>query len=343
MPYNLVLNSSNVIGSSNSTFRYRFINGSFNINEDSEVCVSQIVIPYSWFNINNAYYKNATIQYNFPNGSSSNTYTCVFPNGFYSVNDLSNYLQLYMQSQNQYFYNSTSAQNQYYIQIITNSTYYSNQLILSNVPTTLPTNYSTPSQVINGYTYTGFNCNPTTAGSTGGSANYYPTSTLTPQIIIPSYTGIYGIGSILGFISGTYPSITQSTSYNILSNTTPNATPVNSIIVRSDIVNNQCAMPSDILDTFYPNVGFGSNITYTPSYEKWISIQSGVYDSLTVYLQDQNFNTLQANDPNILISLLLRQGKEKEKTIPLEEPKQIISLVKHIPFKDEKIDLSEKD
>ena len=130
-----------------------------------------------------------------------------------------------------------------------------------------------------------------------------------------------------------------NTSYNVLSNTTPNATPVNSIVVRSDIVNNRCAMPIDILDTFSINANFGSNITYSPPYEKWISIQAGTYASLSIAFQDQNFFTLQANDPNVLIALLLRQGKEKlsEKTPILTPTNQITTpLIKQIEFKDEK-------
>ena len=332
MPYTLVLNSSNVIGSNNSIFKYNFINGAFTINEDSEMCVSQIVIPYSWFNINKAYYTNATLQYKFPNGSTTNTYTVTFPNGYYSVNDLNNYLQLYMVSQNQYFYSSTAGTNLYYIQIVTNTTYYSNQIIVNNVPTTLPSGYSLPTTTVGGFTYTGFNCNTTTGGASGSTSSFYPTSTITPQVIIPTYTGIYGLGSIIGFTGGTYPATAQSTSYNVLSNTIPNATPVNSIVVRSDIVNNPCAMPSDILDTFSINTNFGSNITYSPPYEKWISIQAGTYNSIAIAFQDQNFTTLQANDPNVLIALLLRQGKKK----PAHINRIVSPLVKQLEFKDEK-------
>ena len=332
MPYTLVLNSSNVIGSNNSIFKYNFINGSFTINEDSEMCISQIVVPYSWFNINRAYYSNATLQYIFPNGSSSDTFTVIFPDGYYSVQDLNYFLQLYMVSQNQYFYNSTTGLNLYYIQIVTNVTYYSNQIIITNIPTTVPSGYSLPTTIINGYTYTGFNCNTTTAGLFGSTSSFYPTSTLTPQVIIPAYIGIFGIGSILGFLAGTYPPIAQSTPYNILSNSLPNATPVNSIVVRSDVVNNPCAMPSDILDTFSISSNFGSNITYTPPYEKWVSIQSGTYANFSIAFQDQNFNTLQANDPNVLIALLIRQGKKKPPHI-----NRIVSpLVKQLEFKDEK-------
>jgi len=336
MPYTLVLNSSNVIGSNNSVFRYNFINGAFNINEDSEMCVSQIVIPYSWFNINGAYYNNATLQYRFPNGSSNNLYTVTFANGYYSVNDLNNYLQLFMVSKNQYFYNSTTGTNLYYIEIVPNTTYYSNQIIINPIPVALPSGFSLPTTIINGFTYTGFNSNTTTGGSSGSTTSFFPTTIITSQVIIPTYTEIFGIGSIIGFLAGSYPPVTQSTSYNVLSNSLPNATPVNSVVVRSDVVNNPCAMPSDILDTFSISSSFGSNITYTPPYEKWISIQAGTYSSISIAFQDQNFTTLQANDPNVLIALLLRQGKKKPPIINTNTNKIVSPLVKQLEFKDEK-------
>jgi hypothetical protein len=338
MPYNLVLNNSNIIGNNNSIFQYKFSQGSFIINEESEMCISNITIPFSWFNISKSYYNNATISYKFPNGSSNNTYSFTFPDGYYNISDLNFYLQQYMITQNQYFYNSTTLNNLYFIQIITNITYYSNQLIINPVPISLPNGYSLPPSVyINGVTYNGFNNNSTTnyLGSTG-LINYYPNSQTTSQIIIPSYTSSTGsIGSILGFLAGTYPTIFQTSSYNVLSNTTPNITPVFNIIVRSSIINNDCATPSDILDVFtLSNTNFGSNINYTPSYEKWITVQSGIFQGFTLYLQDQNFKTLQANDPNTTISLLLRQGKTKKKIELLNKPLNIIK--KHLEFKDEK-------
>ena len=67
-------------------------------------------------------------------------------------------------------------------------------------------------------------------------------------------------------------------------------------------------MPSDIFDTFSINTTFGSNIIYTPYYKKWITIKNGTYNNIITSLQDQNFNTIEANDRNIyLISLLLKQ------------------------------------
>ena len=207
MPYHLVLNSSNVIGINNSQYKYNFINGNFVINEDSEMCVSQIVIPYSWFNINNSYYNNATLQYHWYYGNGLfNVFTIVFPDGFYSVNDLNNYIALYMINQNQYFYNATTGLNLYFIQLVTNITYYSYSFILIPVPSSLPSGYSLPSNVVNGYTYSGFNCNTTTAGILGSTTSYYPnvSYTYTPQFSISTRLYSSNIGSIIGFSCGVF-------------------------------------------------------------------------------------------------------------------------------------------
>ena len=48
MSFTLVLNSSNVSNTStNTTFKYNFIQGGFTI-KDMEMCVSSITIPYSF-------------------------------------------------------------------------------------------------------------------------------------------------------------------------------------------------------------------------------------------------------------------------------------------------------
>jgi hypothetical protein len=146
---------------------------------------------------------------------------------------------------------------------------------------------------------------------------------------------------ILGFNQNVYyPPILQTSNYSINSTQTPNSTPINSVIVRCSLVNNNCSTPSDVLDTFYPNVSFGSNIVYNPAYEKWISCNPGIYSDFEIYFSDQNFNQIQAQDPNVLISLLLRDSK-KSKRQPNTSSVQFIP--KSIKFKDEIFDSEEKN
>ena len=69
-------------------------------------------------------------------------------------------------------------------------------------------------------------------------------------------------------------------------------------------------MPSDIHDTVpITSTSFGSNLTYDPSFEKWINIRDGSDNSMTITFQDQNLNTVYANDPNLSLALLIRQKR----------------------------------
>jgi hypothetical protein len=279
--FNLVLNSSNVSNLYNTQFTYNFIGGGFKINNDAQMCVSQITIPYSWFNINGNVYNNSSFSYRWYSSSSSYiTYTVNLPAGNYTVNDINNYLQQYMISQNQYLIDSAGLYY-FYIVITQNITYYSNQILTFVVPSSLPAGYTAPS----GFVYSGY-C---------------------PQVQILSN----GFTNILGFSSGLYPSSISAVNYNALSNITPNLSPVNSIILLCNLVNNPISSPSNVVDSFsFNNTSFGSNITYLPNFSKYVSICKGNFNQLVLYMTDQNFSSFQANDPNVLISLIIKQKKE---------------------------------
>jgi len=302
-----------VVGSNNVNFQYVFTNGSFRIDEGSEICVSQIVIPYSFFNLNKGLYNNTTFQYKI-NGV---TYTVVIPNGFYTVDNLNNYLETYFINNGLYCINNSNGNYVFFIYLYTNPTYYANQFIVSPVIPSSTAGYTFPSGYIN------------TSGTTYA----------TPQIIFPSSGGL---NSILGYSAGTYPSTTSTTAQlNTIGNITPNLTPINSIVIRTNLANNDCASPSDILDTFSLNgTSFGSNIVYTPSYEKWINCSSGNFNNFYVYFCDQNLNTIQSNDPNVLISLLIRQGitKREKAQLALDKKNELDVKKTDMPkiiFKDE--------
>ena len=353
----LVLNSSNNVDTTNkSTYRYNFLAGALAIPQDSEICVSSIVLPYSFFNINQQIYNNNQFAYTFPmagnftgsitatnltvssitsgqlligatlfggtvtasttivsqtsgttggNGvyvvSISQTSTCttsviqqtyneVLPNGFYTVVDLNQYLQNLMISRGQYLISGGS--NIYFLSISVNITYYANLIVSTIVPIALPSGYTNNT---NGLVSLGLG---------------FPNTLRTPQYQVVSSSPNYG--SIIGFSVGLYPPIVQATSYSISSNITPNATPVNSLVIRCSLVNNPVGFPTDILDAMPITGTFGSNINYQPSYEKWVGMSAGRFLTLTITFQDQNFNTIQFNDTNILITLLIKKGKTED-------------------------------
>ena len=143
MSFTLVLNSANVYGTGNNTYKYDFLKGNFNIPEDSEVMVANVQIPYSFYNITSAYNNNQFKIY-FPSGSSTYTpYTMTIPDGFYTTTSLNYLLQQFCIAYGLYLINSTG-QNVYYLSFQYNSFQYGNQILATQVPYSLPSGYSVP-------------------------------------------------------------------------------------------------------------------------------------------------------------------------------------------------------
>ena len=286
------LNSSHVVQNGlNNHLKFPFKAGGFKVPRGSKMAISNAVIPYSFFNVSGGQYNNNSLGYYWPNG----TFNLVsFPDGFYTTDSINNFLQQYMIAKFQYLTNTTTGQNMYFIQIVTNQTYYSNQILLFPVPMTLPAGFTAPS---------GF--------------PYAVSSATTPQVNFPSTKSM---GSLLGFTTGTYPNTPTTLSNNVLSNSIPNACPVNAIVLRSNLINNNCGQISDMLDSFaINNTSFGSNITYQPPWAKYVSIVEGVYSSINITLVDQNLQNIKFNDNNLLLSILI-VTPEKHQEITYETP-----------------------
>ncbi len=277
------LNSTNAVIRNGyvTDFVFPFISGSFKVMEGDEICVSSITLPYSNFNIDNGFYQNAQFTIKWTIGSTITSFPVTLPNGYYTLTDIQNYIEIFCIANGLYLINA-SGQNVYYITLQDNITYYGVQLTCYPVPTSLPAGWTQPSNFVG-----------------------YPTVITTTQLQItkPNF------GIIIGYSVGTYPSIPQSTTYTTLSNITPNAAPVNSYIIRCSLVNNPVQSPTDILDSMPITSSFGSNIVYSPPFEKLLKIRAGTYSSITVTFLDQNGNLVPLRDPNALISLLLVTSK----------------------------------
>jgi hypothetical protein len=284
MSFNLILNNTNIISSSNTVFQYKFIQGNFKIPENSEICISTLSIPYAWFNITEANNNNAfnIIDWN------NNTINFVLPNGFYQQSDVQNYIQQYCLNNNLYLIDA-NGDYVFFLVISVNTSYYANQLLTFVVPTAVQFQ---PTVVGNPY-----------YGWSAPSGFVFPTVATAPslQILNNNFT------QYIGFNVGTYGGGTSTTS--TLSTFAPNTTPVNSLTMSINIVSNPCAIPTNIIDNIPITSTFGSNIVYEPKFQKWIAIAAGSYSNLIITILDQNFNPIVSNDPNTTISLLLKISK----------------------------------
>ena len=292
MSFTLLLNSSNVIGVNNNTFKYNFITGSFKA-QDHEMCVSSVVVPYSFFNITKSYGNNTfTIAFPVsgladlpPTPSKYLEYHFTLPDGYYSVTDIQNYIELKMIENGLYLINSTK-QNVYGLQLSYNFNYYAIQLIANLIPTTLETGWTLPSNF---------------------PSQGLPQLSLTPRLFLNKYGSI---ASVIGFVSDAYYPKTLFADISVLSTLPPNGATVNALVLRSDLVNNNITVPSDILDAVpLSGTTFGSNIIYEPKFERFVAIRDGTYSSMVLSFSDQNLGTIYANDPTVSIALIIRKKK----------------------------------
>lgn len=275
----LVLNSSNVQSGNpyNDTWVYTFpVNATF---KNEQIALNQMSMYYSWRNISSTYGNN-TLSYKWVDGSTVNI---TIPDGYYSVSDLNAYLQSIMVTNTHYLINS-SGSYVYYLELVTNSTYYSVQLNAYAVPTSLPSGYSTPSSV-------------TWA---------FPGTASTPQLV----TTNSAFNSLIGFTSGTYPAASQTTTYSHTSDSTPQVSPVNSLIMTCNLVSNNIGTPDNIVYSFSPNVSYGSLITCSPAYPNWCDIRDGTYNQMVITIKDQNFNRVKFLDPQGVILLSIKKKNE---------------------------------
>jgi hypothetical protein len=274
MSYNLILNSANVVGQNKNVYKYDFINGSFNIKENAEICIGNCTIPYSWFNISSSLNNNTFTIIDW----LGNPHSIVLPNGFYQVSDINAYLQNYFLNNGMYLLDANGLAV-VYVYMAVNQNSYANQILTYAVPTSLPTGWSLPTIS----TWIGF-----------------PATPIAPSVVILDNA----FQTYLGFSAGSYGG--GNTDKSFLSNITPNTTTVNSLIMRCSLVNNPVSMPTDVLDSIPINSTFGANINYTPSFQKFVKCSSGSYSSLIITLVDQDFNNIQMLDSNVSISLLLK-------------------------------------
>lgn len=273
----LIFNNTNVVaGSNNSKYSYNFIGGGFKFNKGDKICVQSIQLPYSWFNISSTNNNNS-----FGYKLNGTTYNINLQNGFYQVSDLNNILQATLIANGHYLID-VNGNNVYYCQLTTNTALYAIQFDSIPIPATLPAGYTNPSNVLyNSVTFS----TPTTI-----------------QLVIPSNN----MTLLLGFNAGTYPTTPQTSTYSVISNRTPNLTPVNSVVMRCSAIYNNQVLPSDILYSFSPNTTFGSNIVITPSVEGWITCKEGTYSSIDITFVDQNYSSIYMNDNNICCQLLIK-------------------------------------
>lgn len=274
----LVINESNLINSpNNNIYEYSFPSGSVSFQNVS-LAVQSIQMYYSWFNISSSRGNNS-FQFIHPVNAGYTTYTVNIPDGYYSIPALNAFLQNFLIANNLYLAD-TAGDNVYFIEIVENATIYAIQLNTYLVPTALPAGWTDPSGLFS-----------------------FPLVSETPQLIVPSTN----FRDLIGFNAGTYPPAPSAVDYSKASDYTPQISPVSSIILNCNLLENYYSNPQTTLLSFSPaGTQFGGLIDFQPSEYSFVKIQDGTFFSLRIEFTDQIYRALPIKDTNLTVILLLR-------------------------------------
>ena len=248
-----------------------------------KIGLSSLSIPYCWANLNVtnglpvAVQTNGNFQIIWPNGSGPLTFNVSCPaDSFFEVSDLNGFLQFFCLTNNLYLVNA-AGQPVYYMSLNVNQARYAVQFNSIPLPTTLGT-----------YTYP------------PGATWTLPPTPQTPQIVVPGGGG-YNNGtfsSFLGFSSGTWPAVSQTTTYSKISDFVPTVSYITTIFVTTSLANNTMSIPTSVIYSFSPNgVAFGANIVETPLMQCIFLECMGCTNSIDLQFFDQAFNPLNIIDP----------------------------------------------
>ena len=200
------------------------------------------------------------------------------PDGFYTITDINDYLE-YFCKQNNLYTLAANGDYAFYCRWSENTSRYAIQW--DSFPISLSSGGSNPQGI-------------TLSGNI-------------PLLIMSTnlFTNIVGISS------GTYPAVTQTSVYSLTSNITPNLTPVNSVIVNCNLVKNSVSNSPNAFNSFTPSSEFGTNLIYRPNFPTWMDCVVGSYGNIDIFLTDQNYNMIRANDPNVCIEVIIRSKGER--------------------------------
>jgi hypothetical protein len=271
----IILNSANAVPGDTSKYVYKFPRGSINL-KNASVAVGQINMFYSWGNINKALYNNADFQIIYPDGSplSFTEYNVTIPDGNYTIEDINKYLQSVFITNKKYLVNNTTGSYKYFMELLANPQTYSIQLIAYEIPTSLPTGYSTPP----------------------GGFSFPAQPNQKPALVIASNNNF---GTLLGFSAGAF--------FDHISDITPQMSPVSSVLVTCSLINNKFTNPNNIIFSFVSgSAEYGRMLSIQNQNLVFSNIDDGVYTEVTINFIDNNFKRLIIKDTNLVIYLIVK-------------------------------------
>lgn len=273
--FSLIATSVNQDPAQSNLFSIKFPSNGITFGDADSIILNSINLVYSFPNITAAN-NNNSFSYKI-NGVS---YPVLMPDGFYSSEDINSFL-IQTQLANGHYIKDANDVNVFFITLKTNPTYYRLQFMLPPIPAQLPSGYTNPANVF--YNSTTF-ANPTCI-----------------QVVIPNTR----ISEVFGMSPGIYPGTSNHQSLAVLySDLCPQVSPIQSIIVLCNAVQNNLQLQGNALYTFSPSqTSYGSNIYYQNNSQYMLSLRRGSYQSIDFTLVDQQYRAIKLLDPNCIIQI----------------------------------------
>ena len=318
----LILNSADIVpNTGNATLSYEFTGGNVSLKKGQKIALASLQMYNSTFNITAANQNNILTYYWINSGSTS--FNVVFPDGNYTIAEINDYfhLQMSLSTRLHYMVNSIG-QNIYFLNININPTFYKVEITTTALSVGIAATNSWTQPVGASWTI------PTTINPIAPTLRIPFSQTLAKMYIVLGFDinlPVYAIGQIpANNISGTYPTITQSPavvgSSVAYSTLPPQVSVVSSYIMTCSLINNNYAVPNNLIYSFAPQGTVGEQFTVAPNQYVFIDVLEGQYSRFTVSFIDQNFKPVIFQDPNMIIQLVISDPPN----IPLKRYNQTI-------------------
>lgn len=305
----LILNQENIVpNTANGRLEYVFPAGNVSIQKGQKLALASLQMFYSTFNITSLN-DNNVFTYVWIDGTE---HIVNIPNGYYTIATLNEFLQFTMINNTHYLIDNDTSNNVYFLTLGTNASTYKVELTTFQMNATL-----FPIGVGAGqYAYP------------AGASWVVPTGSILPMFKIPATAfrdvigftnaGYYPQGATgnynIATIAGVPPAQTQTPAYTsnlvFASDKVPQVSPLSSYLVKCNLINNNYAVPNDLLYSFSPQSAFGDQFTIAPNQLIFINIQEGQYNKFVVEFADQNNRPVAIEDPNFVILLIISDAGE---------------------------------
>ena len=320
--HTLVLGRSNIVGTDNNRLVYE-INGSKSM-EAADIALQELTMYYSWYNISSALNNNKfsiiipQLDVDSDNAgitTSETTVTITIPDGLYEVADLQAYIEQWSIENNFYLINSTTGEYKYFLQIQLNPTRYALQF----------NSYALPSvATLTGYTQptAGFLYGRVSGVQNNGKGGFPASATEAVGWYFPGdfykFAGftqsVYKNSTADSTTPGTYATTADfpNGSVSFLSETAYDLQPNSVIYLNCNLISNSYSNPMTFLYPISRNdAQAGKIITVAPQNYAWNKIMAGTTSQVVMTFTDRNGQPLKILDPNIVITLVIRDHSDK--------------------------------